>query len=211
MLLTRLPLIISLLLAAALGGVIYLQVIEILNPTNQNTPVKSASPSAATKAQPTQKTYNISSYKLFGSVDKTAPKVEKIPDKLPKTKLRLTLRGVQAGELEQKSGALIEGPDRDTSYYKIGDQLPGNATLTRVFPDRVVIQRTGKLENLYFPESFASTGGLLAANEPDNQPVPVASKPQKAPAARVEQMSEARKQTIKDRLSKLRQRINSGQ
>ena len=212
MLLTRLPLITSFILALAIGGIIYLQVAEIFQPNNDTiTSLASNTVNPAPiSASNEKKTYNIPTYKLFGTVSKQPPKSDVIPDKLPKTKLKLTLRGVQASTADEESGALIEDPSRDTSFYKVGDQLPGNATLSRVFADRVVIQRSGKLESLYFLETFSNTGGIEAITQTSQNERPSPVKTPTAPKKKAA-INDARKQNIKDRLSKLRQRINSGQ
>lgn len=211
MLLSRLPIVLSSLLAIAIGGIIYLQITEIFLPPENSTSSMKGSPAtkASIAAPAPQKTFNVSSYKLFGDVSKKAPKQEVIPEKLPTTKLRLTLTGVQAGKIEEESGALIEGPDRDTAYYKVGDQLPGNATLRRVFADRIVILRSGKLENLYFPESYSANTGIQAVSDQNFDEAEVTPSPVRASNKNI--IDDARKQSIKDRLSKLRQRMNPGQ
>ncbi|MDX1453006.1 MAG: type II secretion system protein N [Oleiphilaceae bacterium] len=161
-----------------------------------------------THQQTTRKLHNIASFELFGSASEAPAVVEQPVEKLPETRLRLTLTGVLAGQNDQLTGALIEGPDRNTDYYKVGDELPGNAKLHRVYPDRVVLERSGRLENLYFPESAAP---MQAVQEFDNTPANPQMVERPAPTVAPERqpnvLSEERRQSIKDRLSNLRQRI----
>jgi general secretion pathway protein C len=93
---------------------------------------------------------------------------------LPETRLKLTLRGVSAAAVdryetektgpdyprERASGALVEGPDRVTEFFRIGANLPGNARLHAVYANRIVIDRKGKLENLSFPEDSDMSAGF---------------------------------------------------
>lgn len=208
--LERLPLLISLLLAGALASVIYLQLQDLISLSDSPKASVNAASTSIVAPQPkkTERTLNIASLKLFGQPSQKPVQKEIIPDKLPKTNLKLTLTGVQAGELESESGALIEGPDRSTSYYKIGEQLPGNATLKRVFADRVVIERSGRLENLNFPEKFSNNNAITAVSQDTDAEQPIV-KPAARPAAKPAKMDDARKQTIKNRLNKLRQRIQN--
>ncbi|MDX1588851.1 MAG: type II secretion system protein N [Oleiphilaceae bacterium] len=74
-------------------------------------------------------------------------------ENLPETNLRLTLRGVMAGEREAtRNSALVEGPDKETDLYFVGQELPGNARLHKVHERRIVIERGGALETLHFPD-----------------------------------------------------------
>lgn len=209
MLISRLPHIISFALLLAIAGLMYLQLNEFIFPSQQKTTPSNIQQSISTPtAQPT-KNFNIAAFNLFGKAGAVQSNTDAIPEKLPETKLKLTLRGVLAGQGNNINGALIEGPDRDTSYYRVGDQLPGNATLNRVFEDRIIIQRSGKLENLYFLDTFSSTNSITAiyddneqADESTTQQQPVATRP-------IQNFDNARKQSIKDRLAKLRKKIGN--
>lgn len=116
---------------------------------------------------------------LFGQPRQEPAVVEQSTEDLPETNLRLTLRGVAATTAEETGGALIEGPDRETNFFRIGERMPGDVRLHAVFPNRVVLDRQGKLENLLFPEAFeegtfvtvyeapsADTGGETFYEEP---------------------------------------------
>ncbi|PIE42663.1 MAG: hypothetical protein CSA49_00015 [Gammaproteobacteria bacterium] len=75
----------------------------------------------------------------------------------PKTNLELVLHGVFVAANEDNSTAIISEKRRDSKLYHIGDKLPGRATLSEVRDDRVLLNRQGRLETLYFPENRAAT------------------------------------------------------
>ncbi len=88
---------------------------------------------------------------LFGkvSVASAAPVREEIPE----TKLKLTLRGLLASDKPEESWAIIAGPSGKEEFYKIGGKkLPGNAKLTEIHSDRIVLERRGKYETLRLPK-----------------------------------------------------------
>ena len=93
------------------------------------------------------------------------------PKAAPKTRLRLLLKGVFTGDQGGESGAIIEELGRrEAEYYRIGDKVPGNATLEEVYSDRVLLRRAGKLETLSFDEK--ETGGATIAQVTRPSPAP---------------------------------------
>lgn len=197
---------IGLLLIAATAALVAWQVIPFWQQTQQGwIPDIRVKTVANTN---TLRTHDVSRFSLFGAVNQAAPVPEETPEELPETRLRLTLTGILAGRQDNSAGALIEGPDRQTQYYKIGDELPGNATLHKVFPERVVVERSGRLENLYFPESAAPMQAIQDYRDaPANQNLDNKPEPAAIPERNPNVLSEERRQSIKDRLSNLRQRI----
>ncbi len=197
---------IGLALIAALCAGLVLQIFPLWQQSQQGWEPSISARTAVT--QPKVKQHSVAEFSLFGNVNQSPAVVPDTPKDLPATRLRLTLTGVLAGREDKLTGALIEGPDRDTGYYKIGDELPGNAKLHKVFADRVVVERSGRLENLFFPESAAP---MQAVQEFDNAPANTlqntAPPPTNTPVRDPNVLSEQRRQSIKDRLSNLRQRI----
>ena len=100
---------------------------------------------------------------LFGQ-PVVAPQPQAVQtENLPTTNLKLTLRGVSASPVEERASALVEGPDQQTQVYLIGDRLPGNAVLRAVYPNRIVIERSGRLENLNFPETSDNSSASISS------------------------------------------------
>lgn len=113
---------------------------------------------------------------LFGQYQKVwvaTPKANvPIPTKAPKTKLNLELIGVFVAESESNSSAIISEKGRESKLYRVGDTVPGNATLSSVFSDRVVIDRQGRFEALYFAKADTDSAamGISSERKPSNQP-----------------------------------------
>lgn len=93
---------------------------------------------------------------LFGEEGVTAA-VQAVPEDVaaPKTRLSLELQGVFVAEDESRSTAMISEARKESQLYRIGDKVPGNASLAAVYADRVLLNLNGKLEALYFPETGA--------------------------------------------------------
>ncbi|MCH8498615.1 MAG: general secretion pathway protein GspC [Marinobacter sp.] len=176
---------------------------------------------ATVRTEPQQQTrpeINLAEVSLFGRVvEDAAP--PPVTENLPTTNLRLFLRGVLAATGDFPASALIEGGNGQTEAYLVGDELPGNARLRSVHPNRVILERGGRLENLYFPELDDSSGLEFAAHTPDQdmgmpqtQPVqPTAasgmqSQPAVGPGG---QVSDERREEIRQRLEELRQRLRA--
>lgn len=80
------------------------------------------------------------------------------PIDAPVTRLNLKLRGVFAVEDESKGVALIAGSSGPEKMYTVGKKIPGNITLSAVYPDRVILKRNGQFETLRLPAT-KDTGG----------------------------------------------------
>jgi general secretion pathway protein C len=79
---------------------------------------------------------------------KQAPVATSTPVDAPDTRLKLVLHGVFASEESGKARAIIADPRGKEEHYAVGDSLPGNAELSEVYPDRVILQRNGRYETL---------------------------------------------------------------
>ena len=70
---------------------------------------------------------------------------------LPETRMRLSLHGVFAGAPGFPSGAIIAAAGGEQHYYRVGDPVPGGATLQQVRDREVILRRKGADEVLHFP------------------------------------------------------------
>lgn len=151
----------------------------------------------------------LASIDLFGELDPENETKELDTENLPETNLRLFLRGALSADGEYPASALIEDSTGRTEAYVKGDELPGNATLRAIHPQRVILERGGKLENLYFPETDDRAGLSIAAN--DSQPAAVeqesAPQAQAGGSTRGGDPSEQRREEIRQRLEQLRERL----
>lgn len=215
MLATRLPLITAICLCALICGAIYWQLSPYLSSylngidstLNSSQMKQNISSLNKQRNEDTLRNYNISSFKLFG--DALAPVKAAVvqTEKLPETSLKLKLTGVLAGKNNLQAGALIEGPDRQTRSYRIDEALPGGATLKQVFPDRVVLERSGQLENLIFEETRPI--GIETQVQDTEESATYIPESIHSGQPNLENFNKQQTQQIKDRLSRLRSRLQS--
>jgi len=83
------------------------------------------------------------------------------PIDAPDTRLKLVLRGVYVSDEYGKARAIIADPKNKEEQYAIGDMLPGNAELSEVYPDRVILQRNGRYETLRLIPDSKSRKGII--------------------------------------------------
>lgn len=71
---------------------------------------------------------------------------------LPETQLQLTLQGVMlAVDSQSQSYAIISSPSQPAKAYKVGDTIPGDATLKKILKDEIVISYQGVMQSLKLP------------------------------------------------------------
>ncbi len=221
----RIPLLLALGMALAMLAITGWQSYELWQ-----TETDRALPAMATEATSEAQTASsvpdveLAELALFGTASSTPgtsePSTsERGTQNLPETNLRLVLRGVMAADGESPGSALIEDPDGETNSYMVGDSLPGDALLRTVLPNRVILERDGKLENLYFPEADDWEGASLVRDEQADSPAPSeqspASSPDTAPdtAPNTDQATDSssddqdRREEIRSRLEQLRQQL----
>ncbi len=104
------------------------------------------------KSENTSLNYNLSDVKslnLFGEYNQSAvvEEDEDIED-APETNLKLTLTGVTASDVEERSAAIIQN-NGVQEIYSIDETIKGTrAVLKKVYNDRVHIRHSGRLETL---------------------------------------------------------------
>ncbi|OGT43512.1 MAG: hypothetical protein A3F13_00220 [Gammaproteobacteria bacterium RIFCSPHIGHO2_12_FULL_40_19] len=94
---------------------------------------------------PTVPLQNLANLHLFGVYASNL-------ENLPTTQLQFTLEGtIVFLDVPTESRALIASPNTPAKVYKVGDILPGNATITRIAKHYVVVDDNGILEKLVLP------------------------------------------------------------
>jgi general secretion pathway protein C len=207
MLSARLPIFLAIILCIILAGVFSWQLLPFYKMSQNPNEINSTSTNnELLSTKKNRKTaHNIAAFQLFGNSAQKTKQAAPVNKVLPKTTLKLTLTGVLVSDNIEEAGALIQGPDKETINYKINDELPGGATLKQVFHDRVVVERSGRLENLVFIETRPI--GIQAYNDPNEVEDNLLSNRPPPPTKTNSPLSPARTQSIKDRLSKLRKRM----
>lgn len=106
--------------------------------------------------------WNISRWNLFGTENRvSAPAI--VQKEIPKTNLKLTLRGVYVSEVG--GGAIIAEANGKERFYAVNSRLPGGATLKEVHPMNVVLQRQNRaLETLELPKESVGFGKSATPN-----------------------------------------------
>lgn len=141
-------------------------------------PLVSAGSSGGGSSQGTANLDHLRDTHLFGEAP-AEPLVEAAPiiDTVdaPDTTLNLTLSGVVVRELNDDSEAII-GTGRSNQpdqVYRVGDSIEGGngADLYHVYADRVVLNRSGRLETLRLPQDEnANTNVQRTVTRPTPQP-----------------------------------------
>lgn len=108
---------------------------------------------------------------LFGKQESSRPNQQLMKTvEAPKTKLQLQLKGVFTSERENESSAIVAQRGQRGEYFKIGDQLPGNAELVAVYSDRVLLKRNGRLETLSFEDAKKANNSIAKVKSNNNRP-----------------------------------------
>ena len=159
--------------------------------------------STAKRQPPADMVENIVRQHLFGEAN-VVPVKTKGPIVAPETRLRLVLNGVFASPDPALAMAIIaEKGGRDRAYRR-GDALPGGATLHEIYPDRVILSRSGRLETLKLVRKHdsASVGTATKNRKPKSATAP----PGRQTVRRVPQLQEV-KQLYQNEPQKLLQQI----
>lgn len=117
----------------------------------QTDPPQNSTAGTSNASNATVDTSQVKTANLFGAYQASNQPVSTsaIVD-APETRLRLVLKGT-VSDTQQKSAFAIIGEDGGgggDKFYFVGDELPGNAKLHSVYPEKVLLNRAGKLETL---------------------------------------------------------------
>jgi len=125
---------------------------------------------AVTKPETRTSLSAVPSFHVFGEADKEPVAIDQ-PIEAPETRLQLELTGLFASSDPDKSLAIISQKNGKDEAYRIGDSLPGNATLHEIYADRVILRRLGKLETLRLkePAEKIEIGRTSTATTTDNR------------------------------------------
>ncbi|AZT83782.1 general secretion pathway protein GspC [Marinobacter sp. NP-4(2019)] len=209
---TRLPMLLALAAVVAMIALTSWQAYRFWQQESQrgNQQLRTAAEMKAVSDEQQVPEVTLASLDLFGEAGESTENQQIDTENLPETNLRLFLRGVLAADGDFPGSALIEDEKNQTEAYLVGDELPGDAKLRSVHANRVIIERGGKLENLYFPESEDQTGLEFAADSsttPETRGSEPADSPTRAtpsPAA-----DDQRREEIRRRLEQLRERLRN--
>ena len=137
----------------------------------------SAPPPSGAVTEPSRDFGALTNSHLFGEAnEQTAPVVTAVD--APETTLSLTLKGILSREQDQNGGAIISSNRGEDRAYRVGQSIEGadGATLHSVYTDRVLLNRSGRLETLRLPKELtASVSGVMQSPLPQASPLPSGS------------------------------------
>lgn len=137
-----------LVIAAIFIILLFLSISQLINTILDHTTKIQA---AQTAASP-ERLINLAELHMFGVFSANL-------DSLPTTTLQLTLEGTVVNvDSPADSYAIIGSPNQPAKMYQVGNTLPGNATITRITKDYIVLNDNGTLEKLALPIPPLLTG-----------------------------------------------------
>jgi len=104
----------------------------------------------AAKPDLRQLAIGVASRHLFGDSSKAvvAAVVDKPPVSAPKTRLNIKVTGVFAYTPAERAIAILAVNNGDQRAFRVGGRVIGETTLEAVYPDRVLINNRGKIEEV---------------------------------------------------------------
>ena len=181
--------------AAALLAFAVFNTVNTYRLTQKETQGESTTPRGQTRPATQTGSINLAqipSWHLFGkkSAQKKAAPAPKIID-APTTSLKLTLQGTFMGKSKtEESWAIISSADDEQKMYRVGDEIPGGATLYSVEPFRVILERNKRHESLSLvhpsiegdeQSSITIEDDDQSSITTDSQPVTTSNKPKVRP------------------------------
>ena len=150
----RVILVINLLLIVWIASILASLTWDLLSPDDANEPVEVVADAAPVQANPDRQLISqMPGWHLMGEAKQSSAPVQvSTPVTAPETKLKLILRGVLASNDPEHARAIIADPRGKELQYGLGDTLPGNAELSEVHPDRIILKRNGRFETLRLPK-----------------------------------------------------------
>ena len=131
-------------------------------------PAAGAPPPPSTAAVDVERIVNAH---LFGVAGAPAA-ADADPNAVAATRLNLVLAGTIAHADPKRGYAILGESAAGARVYAVGKTVAGGAKLHAVYPDRVILDRGGKLESLLLPKQFQG-GGMSAAAGPAPAPDPM--------------------------------------
>ncbi|HAU1151059.1 TPA: general secretion pathway protein GspC [Legionella pneumophila] len=74
-------------------------------------------------------------------------------DNVKQSMLNVTLVGILFADKIEESQVIIRSASGEEKTYYVGDKIPGGATIKRIMPGGVLVERDGTLESLSLPKN----------------------------------------------------------
>ncbi len=137
---------------------------DLLSPPQSVDEIEVITDSAPAPVNPDRQLINqMPSWHLMGvALQGNQPVQTNTPVDAPETKLNLILKGALASSDPVHARAIIGDPRGKEEQYAVGEQLPGNAELSEIHPDRVILKRNGRFETLRLPRDKKSANTVAS-------------------------------------------------
>jgi general secretion pathway protein C len=147
-------LVVNLLLVIWIASILATLTWGLLSPPDSVEQVEVVAESAPVPVNPDRQLISqLPTWHLMGVATQGSQPVQaSIPIEAPETKLQLILRGALSSNDPEHARAIIADPRGKEEAYEIGKELPGNAELSEIHPDRVILKRNGRFETLRLPK-----------------------------------------------------------
>ena len=133
---------------------------------NKTQPVETALPEAVPVTprvnQQEELVRQLPNWHLFGEAAQEAEPVKQaVPVDAPDTRLKLILHGTFSSADPELARAIIADERGNEEMYAKGDILPGDAELSEIQSDKVILLRGGRYETLRLPREETAGGGTI--------------------------------------------------
>lgn len=147
---------------------------------NQTATVRSPAATGAANSGSQPRLLSVANLHLFGVAPKETAAPRTAPIEAKETGLKLTLKGVFAANQPERAMALIANARGEEHVYRKNDVIFSGVKLYEVYPDRVILERSGNYEALYLPrDKLGVSAGAAPAISRGPTPAsrPVAEQP----------------------------------
>jgi general secretion pathway protein C len=122
-------------------------------------PLPETAPVAPQASRQDKLVRQLPNWHLFGEVAPEAQPVKPaVTVNAPDTRLKLVLRGTFSSADPGLARAIIADDRGDEKIYAVGDIVPGEAELSEIQPDKVILLRGGRYETLRLPREETAAG-----------------------------------------------------
>jgi len=156
--------VINLLLVIWIAAMLATLTWDLLSPEEAVEPIEAVIETAAAPVNPDRQLISqMPAWHLMGVAKQgNQPVQTNTPLEAPETKLKLILKGALASNDPEHARALIADPRGKELPYAVGDKLPGNAELSEIHPDRIILKRNGRFETLRLPRDKKSSNTVAS-------------------------------------------------
>ena len=179
--------VINLLLVIWIASMLATLTWDLLSPEEPEEQIETVTESAAVPVNPDRQLIGqLPAWHLMGVAKQDNQPVQtNTPIEAPETKLKLILKGALSSDDPELARAIIADPRGKEEQYAVGEKLPGNAELSEIHADRIILKRNGRFETLRLPKDKKSSN-IVASRSVSARPTasPMASPQQRLNTAR---------------------------